>query len=42
MESYEGEALAKYYDRPLNVRLLIANELIKASLNFTAGVDNFR
>lgn len=42
VESYEGEALAKYYDRPLNVRLLIANELIKASLNFTAGVDNFR
>nr|XP_029736201.1 uncharacterized protein LOC115270967 [Aedes albopictus] len=42
VESYEGETLAKFYDRPLKDRLLIANELIKASLNFTTGIYSFR
>ncbi|XP_065090753.1 uncharacterized protein LOC135711715 [Ochlerotatus camptorhynchus] len=42
VESYDGEPLGNFYESPLNLRLKIANELIKASINFTTGVDHFR
>ncbi|XP_062560553.1 uncharacterized protein LOC134224916 [Armigeres subalbatus] len=42
VETYEGQSLVNFYDNSLNVRLMIANELIKASLKFTNGYNGFR
>lgn len=42
VESFDGDTLVNYYDRPLNVRLAIAKELIAASFRFTEGFKGFR
>uniref|UniRef100_A0AAG5DQL2 FAM69 protein-kinase domain-containing protein n=1 Tax=Anopheles atroparvus TaxID=41427 RepID=A0AAG5DQL2_ANOAO len=42
IESFDGEPLNNFYDRPLLVRIRIARELIRAAISFTTGIEGFR